>query len=304
MVRCLGIFTLCFGISLSARYEVPETLPKEQQIPEGIRAFAAAVDKGDDKDSGPVVLDADRVSTLAHHNKAKRKFLDAPEGIRAMLVMVKKNQDVEEERLLPGAKVDLLIQDDNEKTNGEWRVLFEDVLYLSMVTCLGPPVDDDDFRRKQDHTFVNIALTPEDVSIVTQVAQKQEIRLVGHAPEVKLPKGKRAVLVGGCQGLSGGFILPGMRIDLIVAGMNGDTWETREMVNNVLVVAKHPLDFLPKAKWNPGIHEVLTVALSDQEAARIAIPSGTNASIHFALRAPEDNPLIDMPKYSRIGNLK
>jgi hypothetical protein len=133
---------------------------------------------------------------LAHHDvyrearvvphtpaiSAEQEMVRVPEGMRAISIQVEKNDEIEQGCVAPGTKLDVLIEDDNGKENGEWHILPANALYLASGGCRYPNDNEEARRRIQETTLVVIAASPQDCNTLALATNTPKVRVVRHVP--------------------------------------------------------------------------------------------------------------------------
>jgi pilus assembly protein CpaB len=102
----------------------------------------------------------------------------------------------------------------------------------------------------------------------------------------RLGEGRRAITIGANElaGLTS-YLAPGSRVDLLAAGLQGGSMDSRTLLQNLMVVAVDP-PMLPD-KYDPGALRSVTFEVDPQQAEQI-VRATERSKLRMTLRNPDD----------------
>jgi pilus assembly protein CpaB len=111
----------------------------------------------------------------------------------------------------------------------------------------------------------------------------------------KLPAGMRAIaLKVNAVSLSGGFVLPGYRVDVVSTTRGGGADSTaRIILQNMLVLAVDTVSNRDN-QMTSMLGSTVTLAATPEEAQRLALAEATG-ELRLTLRTPEDTKIVHLP---------
>ncbi|MFN3431940.1 MAG: Flp pilus assembly protein CpaB, partial [Candidatus Sericytochromatia bacterium] len=111
----------------------------------------------------------------------------------------------------------------------------------------------------------------------------------------RIPPGKRAVTIAIDEVVGvGGFLKPGLRVDIVGVSQSDSAWVTRTIAQNVPILALAQED---KAKRDDAAARVVpsaTLLVTPQQAEAVSLAT-EQGKIRLVLRAPEDNTILKLP---------
>lgn len=113
-----------------------------------------------------------------------------------------------------------------------------------------------------------------------------------------VPPGQRAIAIKvDARSLAGGFILPGMRVDVLATIRNGDEPSAMILLQNMLVLA---IDTNPNRDEGKTtmVGQTVTLAASPEECNRLVL-AGDQGLLTLSLRSPDDKRLVTVSETRR-----
>jgi pilus assembly protein CpaB len=111
----------------------------------------------------------------------------------------------------------------------------------------------------------------------------------------RIPPGKRAVTIAIDEVVGvGGFLKPGLRVDIVGVAQSDAAWVTRTIAQNVPILALAQEDKAPKADAGARVVPSATLLVTPQQAEAVSLAT-EQGKIRLVLRAPEDNTILKLP---------
>lgn len=108
---------------------------------------------------------------------------------------------------------------------------------------------------------------------------------------IEIPKGQRAIAIKvNPESLAGGFILPGMRVDILCTIRRGDEPTSLILLQNMLVMAIDTT-FQRNESSATQLGQTCTLAATPEECERLAL-AAQMGELRLTLRSPEDVKLV------------
>jgi pilus assembly protein CpaB len=109
---------------------------------------------------------------------------------------------------------------------------------------------------------------------------------------IEIPKGQRAIAIKvNPECLAGGFILPGMRVDIICTIRRGDDPTSLILLQNMLVMAIDTT-FQRQENTATALGQTCTLAATPEECERLSLAAQLG-ELRLTLRSPEDTKLVN-----------
>lgn len=111
----------------------------------------------------------------------------------------------------------------------------------------------------------------------------------------RIPPGKRAVTVAIDEVVGvGGFLKPGLRVDIVSVVRGEHDWVTRTIAQNVPILALAQEDKSKQEDTSARVVPSATLLVTPQQAESVSLAT-EQGKIRLMLRAPEDNAILKLP---------
>lgn len=117
----------------------------------------------------------------------------------------------------------------------------------------------------------------------------------------RIPPGKRAVTVAIDEVVGvGGFLKPGLRVDIVSVVRGDHDWITRTIAQNVPILALAQEDESKQEDTSARVVPSATLLVTPQQAEAVSLAT-EQGKIRLMLRAPEDNTILKLPPVKAAG---
>lgn len=136
-----------------------------------------------------------------------------------------------------------------------------------------------------------------------QPVLSSHLAMAGASPALwhRIPPGKRAVTVAIDEVVGvGGFLKPGLRVDIVSVVRGDHDWVTRTIAQNVPILALAQEDKSKQEDTSARVVPSATLLVTPQQAESVSLAT-EQGKIRLMLRAPEDNAILKLPAVKAAG---
>jgi pilus assembly protein CpaB len=120
----------------------------------------------------------------------------------------------------------------------------------------------------------------------------------------RIPPGRRAVTIAIDEVVGvGGFLKPGLRVDIVSVARGDDAWETRTIAQDVPILAIAQDDKSAQADTNAHVVPSATLLVSPRQAEAVSLAT-EQGKIRLVLRAPDDHAIVKLSAQKTTSGLK